>query len=266
MFNPTHFGHPLPRKCSFAICQNSPCSGQIIQTFSLYGFSSNFGRQKVVVRHRNDESIYGVLKNNDLLPDFDFYVQVVYETDANNVPTDTLKATLITKGLNYTSEAKFKDISISKNVTGDIADKNAYFEFNINLTGTQIHNGDTFTITGQSKDGAQTTCVVGTSCKVFLKHGESAIIKNLPIGSKYTITEAGATDYKTYIDGSSNEDSDKTCDEKTISATGNNTTAFVNNKESTTLTGIFINIAPFVILLILSIGGIYTIRKTAKNN
>ena len=60
------------------------------------GFSSNFGRQKVVVRHRNDESIYGVLKNNNLLPDFDFYVQVGGSASGPVYNSNQLKDNIIT--------------------------------------------------------------------------------------------------------------------------------------------------------------------------
>ena len=34
-FKIPHFKHPLPLKCEFGVCQNSPCSGHIIQTFVL---------------------------------------------------------------------------------------------------------------------------------------------------------------------------------------------------------------------------------------
>lgn len=40
------------------------------------GLTSCFGNTKKVVRHKDTDTIYDVLKNNNLLPDFDFYVQV----------------------------------------------------------------------------------------------------------------------------------------------------------------------------------------------
>lgn len=40
------------------------------------GFNSNFGNKKIVVRHKNEENILNILKNNNLIPDFDYYVQV----------------------------------------------------------------------------------------------------------------------------------------------------------------------------------------------
>ena len=40
------------------------------------GLNSVFGKTKKVVRHKNDANLYDILKENNLLPDFDFYVQV----------------------------------------------------------------------------------------------------------------------------------------------------------------------------------------------
>ena len=50
-----------------------------------------------------------------------------------------------------------------------------------------------------------------------------------------------------------------------VSNTSKNEAAFVNNYESTALTGVFIRIMPFIVLLIISIVGIFLLRKNAKN-
>lgn len=55
------------------------------------GLDSNFGKQKMVIRHKNDASIYDILKDNDLLPNFDFYVQIGGSASGPVYNSDQLK-------------------------------------------------------------------------------------------------------------------------------------------------------------------------------
>ena len=209
--------------------------------------------------------------------DYYIYVSVRNELDpTTNQPTGNFIATLAEQAkinddgdktdLVYESNVPLQEITISKTVTGNMADINEYFEFTLNITNGI--EGATYSVSGaHSVDGTSpatepTTLVPGVNT-IYLKHGQTITIGNLPEGTKYTITEKNATDYETFIDGSTTNS--KVSSEKTVtSANTDDNTAFVNNKIETTLTGIFLNVAPFIALIALAIAGIVIIKKTSN--
>lgn len=202
------------------------------------------------------------------------YVSVRNELDENNQPTGNFIATLADKAklsdaedkvdLKYESNVPLQSVEISKTVTGNMADINEYFAFTLTINGLA---GTTYTVTGaHSTDGNETvdsSTVNAGANTIYLKHGQTITIGNLPEGTTYTITETGAADYDTKVDGNNGKASGT---KKVTSANTNDNTAFVNNKEETNLTGIFINIAPFVGLIILAIIGIVLIKKSSDND
>lgn len=223
------------------------------------------------------------------------YVSVRYKVDTNNVPdNDVLIATLVEqahKNSGTTKEAIVFEsspvrtaIEISKSVTGNLASTSEYFKILVNIAGGT--NGDTYAITGQSYTGTgvQSVYTVGQTNYVWLKHNETVTIGKTTVNSKdvyqlpvdvdYALTEQDATDYKTYIDASTT-DNKATSGKKTaeldvdaqsgaVSIPAANKTSFKNNKESDVITGIFISILPFVVLVAMAAAGIYAVRKTAN--
>ena len=220
------------------------------------------------------------------------YISVRNKVDANNTPTGDLIVTLADQTKNkdtgnkmdmkFKSKANHTFITLSNNVTGNMARTDKYFEFKINfIDGT---DGEEFLISGDSTYASNPTKLVvgGTNNSVWLKHGETIIIgkkgtvNQIPVGLKYQIVEQGATDYKTYIDGSTTNS--KTSSQKTTveapagllmagpqdEFNANNRTSFENNKEEDVLTGVFINIGPFVGLIALAVVGIFIIKKTSN--
>lgn len=206
-------------------------------------------------------------------------VQVKNELDANDVPTGNLIATLVSQaeytvsGTDHKGDIKFESdepptsFTISKSVTGDLADKDEYFEFCLLIDGL---TGATYTVTGaHSTDGTNTvnssTYTVDSTDTIYLKHGQTVTISNVPEGTEYDIEEQGAVNYETYIDGSST-DSKSAPTKKVTSANTNDNTSFVNNYEQVTLTGVFINVAPYIIVVAIAVLGIIFIRKTSRND
>lgn len=194
---------------------------------------------------------------------YDVYVQVTNELDSEEVPTGNLIATVIPKDeLKFTSEPILTNLSLSKKVKGNNADINEYFEFEI--TFTRATNGDKYKVTGQSKSGAATECTVGSTCTVYLKHGETVTVgkdgslDQIPVGVSYTITEKGATDYETKVDGT---DGKATPSKTTEESSANNKTEFVNKKTSAVVTGVMLTVIPFIILLVVAGVGIIIIKK-----
>lgn len=202
---------------------------------------------------------------------YEFQVQVVYEGDG---ASRHLVATVVNKvkaeGANTKTDdiifpvpAEFVYLTLTKTVTGDMGDQSHPFEFTVNVAG---NTGDTYTVTGGTSNPATITANTDTVLKA--KHGETITIgKNGNLNqiirnSTYTITESdtAAAPYTTTIDG--NEETDKAVT-KTASADVN-ATAVVNDYSNSVDTGVFLNIAPFVALIILALVGIVMIKKTSN--
>lgn len=236
------------------------------------------GKYEYVVREvsSSNESLYPI--------DSNYYVialNVINELDDNNTPTGNLIADVLQSafynGDSGKSEIVFETrpltyITLKKNVTGDLGNINEYFKFKI-----IIEDGDGYTINGQdsvvsyNKESINTINTYDSSVDnyVYLKHGQTVTIGlnngsyEIPSDVSFTIEEMDATNYKTYINGSIQNN--KLSLYHTLNTPSSNIVKYVNNNESTVLTGLFVNIIPFVILIIVSIIGIYAISKKNKN-
>lgn len=218
------------------------------------------------------------------------YVQVRNEVDENGVPTGNLVATVLTQGtevgdatntkkpVEFPAESVFTNMTLTKEVEGNMADPNEYFKFKIEIEGGL--DGDTYVISGQDAtvdyEGASintsSTYTVGQDNYVYLKAGQTVTIgktdddlNQIKVGSTYTITEEGATSYETYINGST---ADSKVSEELVAeedATQNENT-FVNKKEEANLTGLFISVTPYIVILAVAALGIVLLVKSKKKN
>lgn len=107
-------------------------------------------------------------------------------------------------------------LTVKKTVTGDLADKEQYYNFTITFDAE-----GSYSYTG-SKSGT-----IKSGDTVQLKHGESITISDLPTGTTYSVTESGNEGYFVYVNG----------DKGTIAANENSTAAFTNIKSSVPQTG-----------------------------
>ncbi len=148
-------------------------------------------------------------------------------------------------------------LAVTKTVTGNMGDRSKYFAIKVTLTGEAGKNyASSYTVSGGSKlgngtdDSNSSTISIGTPATFYLKHGETFTIKNLPYGVTYTVAEA---DYTTegYEEAEINfPDPDKKID------SASETVTIINNKQATVDTGIVLDSLPYVLLLVLSIGGV----------
>ena len=146
-------------------------------------------------------------------------------------------------------------LSVAKTVTGNMGDRDKYFAIKVTLTGEQGKTyADSYTVSGGTKlgngtdDSNSSTISIDTPATFYLKHGETFTIKNLPYGVTYEVTEENYTgDGYTTTHAFSD-------DAKEINSVSDTVTV-TNNKEATVDTGIVLDSLPYVLLLILSIGG-----------
>lgn len=180
-------------------------------------------------------------KNNDLLR-----IAGVH-TESSGVKSDTFENTYRAGTLN-----------VSKTVTGNLGDKNKYFEFKVTLTGENGKTyGASYAVTGGSKDDNPKSIVIGQETTFMLKHGDTLSIANLPYGVTYTVTETAAAGYETTMTG----------DSGTIGA-ATQTAAFTNNKNGSIDTGVTTENLPYVLLIgfVVLAGAALLIKRKAHNN
>ncbi len=158
-----------------------------------------------------------------------------------------------------------KDIQITKSVQGNAGDTNKLFKFTVNVSGT-----GTYSVNGASSgSGSASSCTAGSNCVVYLKSGDTVRIgyngttSQIPVGSTYTITEDTYSDYTTTVAvGTNAATSSRTTGQQTVMPTASaNAAAFVNTKDSGTPTGVFLNIWPYILLGIISVGAIIYSKK-----
>ena len=184
-------------------------------------------------------------KNNDLLR-----IAGVH-TESSGDKTDTFENT-------YSAGT----LSVSKTVTGNLGDKDKYFEFKVTLTGEAGKTyGDSYRVTGGSyTTNPEVVTIVAGEEKEYtfmLKHGDTLSIANLPYGVTYTVTETAAAGYETAMTG----------DSGTIGA-ATQTAAFTNTKTGSIDTGVTTENLPYVLLIgfVVLAGAALLIKRKAHNN
>jgi len=142
------------------------------------------------------------------------------------------------------------NLAVTKNVTGNMGDRNRYFKITVTLTGEGGKNhAASYPVTGGSKlvngtdDTSASTISVGTPADFYLKHDETFTIAKLPYGVTYTVVEEnysndGYTTTTTYSD-ETNKKIDSNLDTVTIT----------NSKDAAVDTGIMLDSLPYVLLL-----------------
>ena len=164
----------------------------------------------------------------------------------------------------FTSESQLSFITLNKTVTGNMGDVTACFKFLVTVTGGQT--GDTYKVNGGTCENNPTTYTVGQTNYVYLKSGESINFGKdgndgqIPTGFTYQIVEQDATDYTTTIGNSATPSKDTGSQQ--VAAT--NTVSFTNNYDEDTLTGVFLKILPYVVIIAIAVAGI--VCMVVRNN
>lgn len=165
------------------------------------------------------------------------------------------------KSDNFPNTYKAGKLDVSKTVTGNLGDKNKYFEFKVTLTGEEGKTyADSYAVSGANNEGNPTSVEVKAGEKkeytFKLKHGDTITIANLPYGVTYTVTETAAEGYTT----------EKTGADGTISA-ADQIAAFTNTKDGSIDTGVVLNNMPYILVLAVLAAGVavFIIRKRRED-
>lgn len=177
----------------------------------------------------------------------------------------------------YVNE-KGADLTISKAVTGDLADKTKDFSFTITFTADPVSGTDTF----EGTIGGETiSCKAGQPTTFRLHDGESLVFGDIPAGTRYVVTETGEADgytpsvvvtengvqgaQKTAAEDASLSTADQ--GKTNLAGEGANSADFTNAYQDISITGIFLNAAPFLALLaaaVLAFAALAAVKRAGR--
>lgn len=180
------------------------------------------------------------------------------------------------KATGFTNTYATQNVTLTKQVEGNMGDKSKPFAFTIEIT--SAGGAKSYTIEASdstSYDPITTTlnedetAYVG-SATVNLSDGESVTIKGLSTGDTYTITETAVAGYNTKIatgTTTSSEDATITGTEY-ADKTVNDATAvtFYNISDASTPTGIVMNVAPYVLLVVVAAAGCFVFLRKRRED
>lgn len=228
--------------------------------------------------------------------EYELYFRVTNKLDANNNPTGELNIELMDYlwskkadgkvGLGdaiFESSGNYTHIGLENKVTGDAADTDKYFKYEIGFDG--VIPGSVLTISGQDEEVDYNGENIATVSEytvsddtliIYLKHGQivtigerltrGVTVNELPQGASYSITKLDDDGYTTSIDNQTVSTVTKTVAKNdSEDFESHNTTLVENNKESTVNTGAFVNVWPFAAIAVACLGGAFVARRVTKN-
>lgn len=211
---------------------------------------------------------------------------VVINDTMGSADVATASAALSDKTDGFTNEYVSKDLKIEKEVTGNQASRDKYFEFTVKATNVadtdryvvslandndaNTNDGNADATSGAKKIGGtiaanagktNPTTVTGAQLKegvkFYLQHGQSVVIRGLAPNAGYTVTE-NAEDYKSAVkSGDTNEGTiGKVAGDNKMATAG-----FTNTRDGVIPTGVLLTVAPFAAIMIVGIAGVVVMLK-----
>ena len=155
-------------------------------------------------------------------------------------------------------------LEITKNTVGDLADKTKDFKFTITFSKSGTESNDAESYTGKIGD-EEIECAIGQKTTFELHDGESLIFTDLPVGTRYLVTEVGEEDgyvpsvsviennVKTFDKtGTDAADLSTTNDgSKNLVGENENSVTFTNTYNDVPVTGILLKKLPFLLLIVM---------------
>lgn len=192
-------------------------------------------------------------KNTDLDNNtgYGYYVGM-YDADGNKVPAE------------FTNTYNSYSLEVKKTVQGNFGDLGDTFTFYITLGGADGKDNNYASATVTVSDAAnvangKTWTIGGGQQTVTLKHGQTIIVSNLPVGVTYTVTEKKMNDDGTaWVYDTTGEAVAINDVLPSITANNNeNKVEIVNKHEGTPDMGVVLDNAPYIAMLaIVAIGGV----------
>ena len=199
-------------------------------------------------------------------------------------------AYVATKSQGFTNSYDTSDLTLRKQVTGNQASRDKYFEFTLNIDKAQPNtkydvviddadatskaNAATISANaGQANVTSITTDGAGKATqKFYLQHGQQITVQGLAKDTTYAVTE-NTEDYKSTANTKDAPVVDTTADTEAAPVDGtivstDLTTGFLNTRDGVIPTGVIMAVAPFAVVTILGGAGIVTMvmKKNKKED
>lgn len=193
-----------------------------------------------------------------------------------------------TKSQGFTNSYDTSDLTLRKEVTGNQASHDKYFEFTLNIDKALPNTKYNVVIDGAdatSKTNAATidanaeqtnvtsitTDAKGKATqKFYLQHGQQVTVQGIAKDTTYALTE-NTEDYKSTANTAANhvvtikEDTDSAEVNGTIAST-DLTTGYLNTRKGVIPTGVMMTVAPFAAVTLLGAAGMVTIKMKKRED
>lgn len=195
---------------------------------------------------------------------------------------------IATKSQGFTNSYDTSDLTLRKQVTGNQASRDKYFEFTLNIDKAQPNtkydvvideadatskaNAATITANaGQTNVTSITTNGDGKATqKFYLQHGQQVTVQGIAKDTTYAVTE-NTEDYKSTANTAAasvveiKADTDSAEVKGTI-ASNDLTTGFLNTRDGVIPTGVIMTVAPFAAVTLLGGAGVVTMVMKKKKS
>ena len=196
-------------------------------------------------------------------------------------------AYVATKSQGFTNSYDTSDLTLRKQVTGNQASRDKYFEFTLNIAAAQpntkydvvIDDADATSKTNAATIEANAGKINVTSIttdgagkatqKFYLQHGQQITVQGLAKDTTYAVTE-NTEDYKSTANTKDTPVVDTKADTEAAPVDGtivstDLTTGFLNTRDGVIPTGVIMAVAPFAVVTILGGAGVVTMVMKRNN-
>lgn len=192
--------------------------------------------------------------------------------------TDSADVAAEQKDDGFTNTYISYDLTLAKTVTGNQGDRDKYFKFKVDITKAvkdtiyvvDLADAEEFPFvngTTQTNPNSLTVGTGGTVSQVYyLKHDQSIVIRGLTEDTQYTITEesySGDGYTTSYVLDEEDSVKNNTTGAKTM-GTADHTVTFNNDKQGTVPTGILLDVAPYLLLVVAALAGFVMLALGGK--
>lgn len=164
------------------------------------------------------------------------------------------------------------NLTVTNTVSGAMGDKSEPFTFNISIENSADANKKySYIVTKTTGDQPTQTMGVGDANKISgleLTNGESITIYGLTTADTFTVTQtdAGRDGYTTKIDGTENSTITATLTAGSDGKLQSKTVAFTNERNAIAPTGLVMNVAPYVLLVLVAAGAGYVFLRKREED
>lgn len=157
-----------------------------------------------------------------------------------------------------TNEYDSGSLTVTKQITGNMADMTKKFSFTITFNAPDdliMNSAMKITVGNISGYELWTPCANSASYTNSIGDGESIVITNIPAGVTYTITEVKEDYTQSSVTGEEVTGEDEKTVSGTIEADDEDAAEFTNELKSNVDTGVALDSAPYIVMLVVAMVG-----------